>query len=166
MRLYKESVRAARSNTLFALGLCAALAAGCGIEGTAPAQNGEDGQDAEHIGQATQALSSCNGAVVKTGSITDQFGSPLGSVYLYYSGITNSICGQAIFSGTHGSFQICATNNTDVSQPPKCVTYSAATPIGATPAQFLRVSDVGSTTVFVNSPTLGTGFAGFYTRTF
>lgn len=160
MRLFQKSVRAARSNTLFALGLCAALAAGCGMESPV-ADEGSEG-----IGQAAQALSSCSGSVVRTGSITDQFGSPLGTVYLYYSSSTNSICGLASFSGPHGSFQICATNNTDVSQPPKCISYSASNSIGATPAQFLRVNDSGSTTVFVNSPTLGTGFAGFYTRTF
>lgn len=133
-----------------------------GCDPAAPDQE----QPAEPIGQSQQALSSCSGTVVKTGSISDQYGQPLGTVQLYYSTITHAICGQASFSAAHGSFQICATDNTDVSQPPQCASYSSAITVGATPSQVLRVGDTGSTTVFVSSPTLGSGGAGFYTRTF
>lgn len=118
------------------------------------------------IAQTQQALTSCAGSVQKTGTISDQYGYPLGTIQLYYSTSTHAICGLASFSAAHGSFQICATDNTDVSQPPQCLSYSAATNSGATPSQLLRVGDTGSTTVFVSSPTLGSGLAGYFTRTF
>jgi hypothetical protein len=159
-RVFQKLVRNTRPATALLFGLSVALAAGCGDGGTAA-----DVAD-DSVAETRQALSSCGGTVVKTGSISDQFGAPLGTVYLYYSSTTSSICGLASFTAAHGSFQICATNHTDLSQPPKCLSYSSATFVGATPDQFLRIGDTGSTSVFVNSPTLGSGGAGFFTRTF
>lgn len=150
-----------RSAFLFTLTLSGLGLWGCDPSGSEPLQ-----ADNEVIGQTQQALVLCTGTVQKTGTISDQFGSTLGTISLYYSSVTHSICGRASFTSTHGSFQICATDNTDVSQPPQCTSYSAADPVGTTPSQFLRVGDTGSTTVLVSSPTLGSGGAGYFTRTF
>lgn len=152
-----------RSTTLM-LGLCGLALVGCGSDVAEPVRTEE--AQSEPTAQTQQALTSCTGTPVSSGTIRDSSWNSLGTVTLYYSTATQAICGRAVFTAAHGSFQICATNHTNLSQPPACLSYSASDTVGATPAQALGIGDTGSASVFVFSPTFGSGGTGFFTRMF
>jgi len=160
-----------------ALTLALPVVAGCDPD----AAVAETGVAPESLGETRQALScvdasctglspgvtSCPGSASVQGSQTvySQFGSPVGTIQLYYSTVCHTIWGVVYFSASHGSGQLCAVDNTNVSQPPQCVFPSASASSATTPMQFLRVGDTGSASIFVGSPTFGSGGTGFYTRT-
>ncbi|MFT3776488.1 MAG: DUF2690 domain-containing protein [Minicystis sp.] len=158
--------------------IAAPLFAGCAV---APA-DAESGDDEANVGESEQAISctdaSCTGLnpfntscildqqVKGSGTISDQFGSALGTVTLYYSPTCHAIWGYAGFNTSHGTFQVCATDITNVSQPPQCLSYGSTTFGAPSKMQFLRVNDSGYANVFVNSPTLGSGSTPSFKRTF
>jgi Protein of unknown function (DUF2690) len=163
---------------VLALTVSAPLFAGCAV----PAQDpGEEPSEA--VGAAEEELISCfdasctgldpsltycmnSGVAVSSQPITDQYGAPLGTVTLFYSQTCHTVWGSAGFSASHGGFQLCATDITNVSQPPQCTNYAAGKSGVPSKMQFLRVNDSGYSSVFVSSPTLGSGGTAAYKRTF
>lgn len=166
---------------LFSMMIIASLpfVPGCAVEpgGAESAGEGEEGE----IGEAQQALScvdaTCTGVnpfattcvldqqAVKTGPINGPNGQ-LGTATLYYSPTCHAIWGYASFNTTHGSFKVCAQNATFAGQAAQCTSYGSTFFGANSPMQYLRVNDAGNASVFVNSPTLGSGGTAFFTRTF
>jgi hypothetical protein len=159
------------------LSLSALLLGGCAV----PANESAEEEGATN--EAKEELISCSDASCtglnpyntpcgnqsvqeSAGTIYDQYGNRLGQTTLFYSPVCHTIWGYAGFSGSHGAFQICATDITNVTQPPQCVSYPASTPGGASNMQYLRVGDYGYASTTVQSPTLGSGSSSKFQRTF
>jgi hypothetical protein len=158
------------------LSLSALLLGGCAV----PA--GESAEEEGATQEAKEELTSCsdasctgldpyatgcgNGGVVKsTGVISDQYGNRLGQTTLFYSPTCHTIWGYAGFSASHGGFQICAADITNVTQYPQCVNYPASSSGGESTMQYLRITDYGYASTIVSSPTLGSGSSGKFERT-
>jgi hypothetical protein len=105
-----------------------------------------------------------DGAVKSSGAIRDQFGNQLGAVALLYSPTCHSIWGFSNFWAPHGNYQLCAVDINDIRQPPQCSNLGSAVDSAATNMQFLKVNESGYASVFVFSPTLGSGSTAAFTR--
>jgi hypothetical protein len=165
--------------SVLVLAASAPLFAACAMS---PVDSDDEALADEDVGEAEQAIScadaACTGLnpyntncildqqVKSSGTITNQYGTPIGTATLYYSPSCHAIWGYAGFNQSHGNFQVCATNITNVSQPPQCLNYGSTTFGAVSKMQHLRVNDFGYASVLITSSPFGSGGTGTFQRTF